>query len=185
MTNNVLETIMNRRSIRNYKDEQLSEEETQAILDAGIQAPSANNSQSWHFTVIQNKNLIDFISDKSKEVMRKSDNENIVKVGQSGVNIFYNAPTVVIVSGKEEVQSSLVDCSAAIENMLIAAESIGVGSVWIGFVRFFFSLREEVKRLDLPKGYVPYYAVALGHKKDDNKITGPSNRNKNVVNYIK
>lgn len=185
MTNSVLETIMNRRSIRSYKDEQLTDGEVQAILGAGIQAPSANNSQSWHFTVIQNKNIIDFISDKSKEVMRKSDNETIVKMGQSGVNIFYNAPTVVIVSGREDVQSSLVDCSAAIENMLIAAESIRVGSVWIGFVRFFFSLVEEVKKLNIPEGYVPYYAVALGYKRDDNKMTVPSNRNKNVVNYIR
>lgn len=185
MTNNVLETIMNRRSIRSYKDEQLSEMEVQSILDAGIQAPSANNSQSWHFTVIQNKNIINFISDKSKEEMRKSDNETIVKIGKSEINIFYNAPTIIIVSGKEDVLSSLVDCSAAIENMLIAAESIGVGSVWIGFVRFFFSLKEEVKKLNMPEGYVPYYAVALGHKKDDNKVTGPSNRNKNVVNYIR
>lgn len=52
MENEVIKAIRNRRSTRKYKDKQISEEELQTLLDAGIQAPSANNSQSWHFTVI-------------------------------------------------------------------------------------------------------------------------------------
>lgn len=184
MENDVLKTIRNRRSTRKYKDQQIREEELQTILDAGIQAPSANNSQPWHFTVIQDRNMINFISDKAKEVMLQSDNEGIVNVGKSTMNIFYNAPTLIIVSGKEEVNSSLVDCSAAIENMLIACESIGLGAVWIGFVRFFFTLEEEVKKLKLPNGYKPFYAVSVGYKSDDN-ILGPSKRNKDVISYIR
>ncbi|MBB6630727.1 nitroreductase family protein [Clostridium algidicarnis] len=184
MENEVLKAIKNRRSTRKYKEKQISEEELQALLDAGIQAPSANNSQSWHFTVIQDRDMINFISDKSKEVMRESDNKSIVNVGKSAGNIFYNAPTLIIISGKKEVQSSLVDCSAAIENMLIAGESIGLGTVWVGFVRFFFTLAEQVKKLKLPDGYEPFYAVAVGYKEDDS-VFGPSKRNKEVVNYIR
>lgn len=184
MNNLVLETIMNRRSLRSYKEGQLTEGELQAILDAGIQAPSANNCQSWHFTVIQDKSLIKHMNEKSKEVMLESIDENIVKAGKGNVNLFYNAPTLIIVSGKEDKQSSLVDCSAAIENMLIAGESIGVGGVWIGMIRFFLTLTDEVKQLNIPDGYKPFYAVAFGHKKDTS-ITAPSKRNKDVINYIR
>jgi len=184
MKNEVLKAIESRRSTRKYTDEQIGEEELQTILEAGIQAPSANNSQSWHFTVIQDKEMINFMSDKSKEVMLQSDNESIVNVGKSPLNIFYSAPTIIVVSGKEDVSSSLVDCSAAIENMLLASESINLGTVWIGFVGFFFTLSDEVKKLKLPNGYKPFYAVAIGHKSKDS-IPGPSKRNKDVVNYIR
>ena len=184
MENQVLRAIRDRRSTRKYKEKQISEEELQVILEAGIQAPSANNMQPWHFTVIQKKEMINHISDKSKELMLQSDNEHIVSMGKSQVNIFYNAPTVIILSGKETVPSSLVDCSAAIENMLIAGESIGLGSVWIGLVRFFFADNEEVKKLELPDGYKPHYAVAIGYKNGD-IIQGISKRNMDVINYIR
>jgi nitroreductase len=184
MENEVLNSIKNRRSTRKYKEEQISEEELQTLLDAGIQAPSANNSQSWHFTVIQDRDMISFISDKSKEVMLQSDNDNIVNIGKKSINLLYNAPTVIIVSGKTEVGSSLVDCSAAIENMLIAAESIGLGTVWVGLVRFFFTLKDEVKKLKLPNGYEPFYAVSIGYKENDSDLV-PSKRNREVINYIR
>jgi nitroreductase len=184
MENQVLKAIKSRKSTRKYKNEQISEVELQTILEAAIQAPSANNMQPWNFTVIQDRDMISFISNKSKEVMLKSDNEIIVKTGKSSINIFYDAPTVIIVSGKEAVKSSLVDCSAAIENMLIATESIGLGSVWVGFVGFFFTLSDEVKRLNLPEGYKPFYAVAIGYK-SENSNQEISKRNKDVINYIR
>lgn len=183
MKNEVLEAIGNRRSTRHFKTEQISEEELQALLDAAVEAPSANNSQSWHFTVIQDKNLIDFISEQAKSEMLRSNDEYVKRVGASSTSILYNAPTVIVVSGKREVASSLVDCSAAIENMLIAAESIGLGAVWIGMVRFFFTLEDNTKKLNLPEGYVPYYAIAIGYK--ENSGVRPVSRNRDVVNYIR
>lgn len=184
MKNETLKSIMNRRSTRKYKQEQISDEELQILLDSAIQAPSAMNSQPWHFTVVQNKEMIDHMNDKSKESMAKDENPYVSKVGQGNGHIFYQAPTVIVVSGKSEVSSSLVDCSAAIENMLLAGESLGLGSVWVGFSRWFFDLEDEVKKLEIPEGYQPFYTVALGYKEDD-KVVGPGIRNKDVVNYIK
>ncbi|TDX42306.1 nitroreductase [Halanaerobium congolense] len=184
MENEVIKTIKNRRSIRNYKEEQIKEEELKTILEAGIQAPSANNLQPWHFTVVQNKELIDLMSAESKKMMLKSDNPKLVQMGENIPHIFYNAPTVIIASGKKDIESALVDCAAAIENMLITAESIDLGGVWIGLTRFFFQKEENVKKLDLPTGYKPFYAVALGYKGE--KIpTGPSKRKMDVINYIR
>lgn len=184
MKNEVLKAIDNRRSTRSYKDEQIDDEELQILLDAAIQAPSAMNSQSWHFTVVQNKEMINTMSEKSKELMAKDENPYVSNVGKGSGHIFHKAPTVIVVSGKKDVSSSLVDCSAAIENMLLAGESIGLGSVWIGFVRYFFRLEDEVKNLKIPQGYEPHYAVSIGYKKNESE-KGPGERNKDVVNYIK
>jgi len=184
MENEVVKSIINRRSTRKYKAEQISEEELQVLLECGIQAPSAVNAQPWHFTVVQNKEMINNMSNKAKEVMLQSDNDDVVKFGKSDVNIFYNAPTVIVVSGKKDVSSSLVDCSAAIQNMLIAAQSIGLGTVWVGLVRFFFTLNTDIQKLGLPDGYEPFYAVAVGYKENDSNL-GPTKRDKDVVTYIK
>ncbi|KGM98411.1 nitroreductase [Clostridium novyi A str. 4552] len=186
MSNVVIETIKSRRSIRSYKREQITDKQLQEILDAGMHAPSSHNSQSWHFTVIQNEKVISHISDKAKEVMMNSEDNKIVQIGKGAGNIFYEAPTVIIVSGNQNSNSgsTIVDCSAAIENMLLAAESLGLGSIWIGLVKFFFTLEDEVKKLNIPKGYVPHYAIAVGHKQDNLEVKEKIIK-RDVVNYIK
>lgn len=164
MENQLPKTTKNKRRTRNYKDEQISEKELQIVIEAANKTPSENNLRPWDFKVVQDKETINFISRKSKEVMLKSDNKSIVNIGKSPSNIFYNAPTVIIVSAKEDVSSSLSDCSKAVENMLIASENIKLGAVWVGLVVFFFKLSEEVKKLEVPCGFKPCYAVAIGYK---------------------
>ncbi|KEI00548.1 nitroreductase family protein [Clostridium botulinum] len=186
MSNIIIETIKSRRSIRGYKNEQITDKQLNEILEVGMHAPSSHNSQSWHFTVIQNKEVINNISNKSKEVMLNHEDSAVVQMGKSDNNIFYNAPTVIVVSGNENSNSgsTLVDCSAAIENMLIAAESLGLGSIWIGQIKFFFTLKDEVKKLNIPEGYKPHYAIAIGYKDEDTKIKDKI-INRNVINFIK
>lgn len=184
MENKVLDAIKNRRSIRSYKEEQIKEEELQAIIEAGLNAPSANNEQSWHLTVIQDKKFIKNISEKSSEVMASSTDERTAAYGKSKKDILYGAPTIIIVSGDEKAGSPLVDCSAAIENMLLAAYSLNIGSLWIGMIRHYLTLKDEVKKLNLPEGYKPYYAVALGYKNLLNNPVAPEKK-KNTVNFIR
>lgn len=163
--NKVLEVIKSRRSIRRYLPDPLKQEELDAILEAGLYAPSAHNDQPWHFTVIRDKALLDRISRLSKELMLKGDLDWMREMGANPqFHVFHNAPAVVVVSMRKDALSPLVDCSAAIENMLLAAESLDIGSCWIGLARFWFSMAEEVKRLNLPAGYDPCYAVTLGYK---------------------
>ncbi len=181
--NQVLETIKKRRSIRKYLPEPLKESELQAILEAGAYAPSAHNEQSWHFTVIRNRALIDRISVKAKEVMAQQTTGWVKEMGENkALHILYKAPAVVIVSMKTAAMSPLVDCSAAIENMLLAAESMDIGSCWIGLARYYFTLKDELPRLRLPEGYEPCYAVTLGYK--GQRPTRALPRKKNAVNYI-
>ncbi len=184
--NEVINTIKNRRSVRIYREEQITEEELQVIVEAGLWAPSGHNAQPWHITVIQNKDLLSHISNIATNEMAQSPLEWVARMGKSGRNLFYNAPTVLIVSGKKEDEvmlNSSVDCAAAIQNMLLAAESLGIGSCWIGLIRFFFAQKEEVKKLLLPEDVKPLYAVCLGYKGRANG-KGPERKSGNV-SYIR
>lgn len=183
--NEVLKTIKSRRSVRSYLPTQIEPEELHLIIEAGIYAPTAHNDQPWHFTVIQNKELLSQINEKTKELMANSENEFMRNLGlNSKMNIIYNAPTLIIVSGKKDALEPKIDCSAAIQNMLIAAESLNIGSVWLSFVTHYFGLQDEIKKLDIPEGYEPYYGVALGYKSIEKELTAPK-RNVEVINHIK
>lgn len=185
--NETLKNIRNRRSTRVFQSEQIKDGELQAILDAGIYAPSATNLQPWHFTVVQNKDILDRLSDGFKELAKNSNIEYLKKVGNDdNFHVFYNAPTVVIISGDENIKSAPVDCAAAVENMLVAAESLEIGSCWIGFIAFLFNSEEGTeftKELGIPQGFKQIHAAALGYKK--NKSTNAPARKENTVNYIK
>jgi len=181
--NPVLTAIKNRRSVRQYRPEQITKEELDAILEAGMWAPSSHNSQPWHFTVIQDPAKIKQLSDETKKILATSEIDWVRKIGLSDRNIFHGAPTVVIVSGHQgDSFEPIVDCAAAIQNMLLAAESLDIGSCWNGLVRFYFNTEAGRKFVPLPEGYIPYYAVSLGYKKVPN---GPGPQRKGIqINYL-
>lgn len=187
MMNETLKVIQNRRSTRKFLEDQLKDEEIKAIIEAGIYAPSGHNKQPWHFTVVQKKEVLHQLNIDAKEIAKSFEDELIKKMGSNErFNIFYNAPTVIIVSGGEDGITTASDCAAATENMLLAAESIGVGSCWVGMVSLLFKGPEGSKyreQLGIPEGYEPYYAVALGYKKLI-AVKAPE-RKENTVNYIK
>lgn len=187
MMNETLKVIKNRRSTRKFLEDQLKDEEIKAIIEAGIYAPSGHNKQPWHFTVVQKKEVLDQLNIDAKEIAKSFEDELIKKMGSNErFNIFYNAPTVIIVSGGEHGLTTASDCAAATENMLLAAESIGLGSCWVGMVSLLFKGPEGSKyreQLGIPEGYEPYYAVALGYKKLT-AVKAPE-RKENTVNYIK
>lgn len=99
------------------------------------------------------------------------------------LDLTHGAPTLILVSGKEGNYSPLVDCSAAIENMLIAAESLNIGSLWIGLISLAFENKEVLEKLNIPNGYKPYFGIALGYK-NVGEVKAPK-RNENVITYIR
>lgn len=185
--NDTLKIIKSRRSTRAFLPEQVREEELHAILEAAIYAPSATNQQPWHFTVIQNRDLIDRLSQDFKELALKSERAYLQNVGKNEkFHVFYHAPTVILISGDESKYGAIVDCSAATQNMLIQAESLGIGSCWVGFIAFLLNSPEGkiyIKELGIPEGFKQYHAVALGYKKL--KSANAPIRKNNVINYIR
>ena len=149
-----LDVIKERRSIRKFKPEQIKEEELQAIIEAGLYAPSAINKQR-----------------------KMGSNEKY--------NCFYHAPTVILVSGKDNERSKVIDCSAATQNMLLAAEALNIGSCWVELVSLAFvgpQAQELREKLNLPEGYTPLYSVLLGYKDMEGKAAP---RKENTVQYIR
>ena len=183
--NEVLNVIKSRRSVRNFKPEQISEESLDLILEAGIYAPTAHNDQPWHFTVIQNEDFLRYINEKTREAMAGSDIEWIKKMGSNpAFNVTYSAPTLILVSGRKDGIAWEADCAAAIENIILADESLDIGSVWLGLVKFFYDQEGEKEKLGIPEGYQPYYGIALGYKAVVRKDFIPK-RNRDIINYIR
>ncbi len=184
--NETLRTIASRRSVRSYKKEQIKDEELQAILEAGLQAPSGHNDQSWYFTVIQNKKIIQEINDGAKSVMRSSATDWVVHAGNSDqLHIFYHAPTIILVSAKNGAVSPMPDTCAAIENIFIAAESLKIGSCWIGFARYFFENGKNHKESGIPEGYTIQNTIALGYKPDTPLLSPPARKYEKYFDIIK
>lgn len=186
--NEVIQNILNRRSVRIYTEEQIRQDDLDLILKAATYAPSACNTQPWHFTVIQNRELIETLDQETKNVLCKiEDNELFQKLGQNeNYKVFYNAPTIIIVSGEKSSHCPLTDCSAATQNMHLAAESIDIGSCWIGLITYLLKSpkgEEFLKTLQIPEGYEPYFAITLGYKKYPN--AKPAARRENTISYIK
>ncbi len=184
--NETIKTIKNRRSIRQYKAEQIGDAEIQAIMEAAIHAPSAMNQQKWHFTVIQNPATLAKMAEGVRQSMLKSGVEFLAERAKStDFNVFYNAPTVVLVTADEKAHFTEFDCGAAAENIAVAAESLNIGSCVIGLSSFLFESDEasEIKKeLGIPEGYKFIITIALGSK-DANPPVPP--KNKDVINYIK
>lgn len=185
--NETLRIIKQRRSIRSFTGEQIKEEELQAVLEAGLYAPSAGNQQAWHFTVIQDRGLLDRLNVAAKEAAKKVENEHVRQMANNEkFNIFYGAPTLILVSGDEQAMVIEEDCGAATQNMLLAAEAIGLGSCWINLVLFAFdsSKGPEFRReLGIPGGYKPYCSAVLGYKKVA-AVNAPA-RKPNLITYIR
>lgn len=170
--NRVMEVIKSRRSTRKFTDQPVEREKIDMILEAGTWAPSANNMQSWHFTVVQDGQLIKKMSDVSKENALTSKVEAERKMASNkDLDLFYGAKTVIVVSASEESEDAITDISAATQNMLLAAESLGLGSCWNGMKYLFNYLPEHevLKELQLPEGVKPYYSVPIGYKAFEGK----------------
>ena len=187
--NPVIENIKKRRSIRKYKEMQIEEEKIETIIEAGLYAPSGHNAQPWHFTVLQNKNKIDQISIGTKEALKDCETPIFRRMARNeSFHILYDAPTVIVVSGKKEGAYSMeADLGAATQNMLLAAESLGVSSCWIGLVVEYFKGEEKDKRneeMGVPEGYEVQYAVTLGYSSLEGSPKAHI-RKENTVNYIK
>ena len=162
----VLKAIADRRSHRVYKGEQIPEEVLAQILEAGLEAPSARNHQPWHFSVVQDAGLIQEVHDEAARVMGNSGSP---RFSDPDFQMFYHAPTVIFLFGEKDFAWTQVDCGIAVENMALAAEGLGVGSVILGLPKPAFAgekADELRKRLACPEGYDFVIALALGYAAD-------------------
>ena len=156
MDNEVLQALRTRRSCRNYKPEQITDEELQAVLEAGTWAPTAMGLQDPWIVAVQNPALLEKISRMNREVWGRD------------IDPFYGAPTYVLVfaSDPEKWKNGVPDGSLVLGNMMLAAHAVGLGSCWINREREMFATPEGralMAELGLPEGLIGVGALALGY----------------------
>lgn len=163
-SNIVIENILTRRSIRDYKEEPVAREDMARILECGIYAPSAMNSQQWAVRVVDSREFIAGVT-----AVALAQNPAIGE--QPGFrNIFRNAPTVAFIAIPEESYSGEYDSGLLSQNMMLAAWSMGVGSCCLGSVVPVMNSPEAkpyLERLNLPEGYKLMVAIAFGYPAED------------------
>lgn len=149
MKQETLQSMRERRSIRAYKPEQISQEELRIVLEAGTYAPTGMGRQSPKMVVVQDKETISYLSKLNAKVMG------------SDSDPFYGAPTVVIVFGDSTVSTCVEDGSLVMGNLLLAAYCAGLGSCWIHRARQVFE-SDEGKQL-MKKWGIPEQFIGIGH----------------------
>jgi nitroreductase len=145
-----LEAIHTRRSIRTYLDQPLPTELIQKLLAAAMQAPSARNQQPWQFVVIDDR-----------AILAK------VPAFMPNAAMAARAPLAILVCGDLSLEESegywVVDCAAAVENMLLAAHALGLGAVWCGVYPREQRMDGLRQLVGLPKNVIAHSLVVLGY----------------------
>lgn len=162
--NVVVENIMTRRSIRDYKTEPVDRETMAKVLECGIYAPSAMNSQGWAVRVVDAPDFIEGVTNIA--VAQRPE----IKEQEGFRNIFRNAPTVAFIAIPEESYSGEFDSGLLAENMMLSAWSMGIGSCCLGSVVPVMNSEEAkpyLERLNLPEGYKLMVAIAFGYPAQD------------------
>ncbi|MBC2722400.1 MAG: nitroreductase family protein [Desulfosporosinus sp.] len=149
-----MQTIMTRRSVRKYFDQPIGEDQVQWMLRAAMNAPSAGNEQPWEFVVITDKDNLSKVPEfhpYSKMLL-----------GATVAILVVADPTKV--KYEEELQQLWIqDCSAATQNILLAAHSLGLGAVWLAVYPDPPRLNGMRKLFGIPEELVPFSIVSLGY----------------------
>lgn len=162
---NTYESIITRRSTRKYLDKEVSQELLEKIIETGRYAPSGGNSQSNHFLVIQNKQIIDHLVkmvERAFSQMEITENmyrslQNSINLSKKGGYVFcYNAPVLIIVANKKDYGNNQADCALALENMMLEANELDLGNCYINQLKW---LNEDQKILS--------YLQSLGMNEDE------------------
>jgi nitroreductase len=145
-----LEAIQTRRSVRKYEKKEITDEIVEKLLSAAMSAPSAVNQQSWEFIVIKDREMLDAIPTFSPFARMAA---------HAPLGILVCADTRNVIIPRFWVQ----DCSAATQNLLIAAHALGLGAVWTGVYPMDDRVAGFAKHCQLPEGVVPLAFVVVGY----------------------
>ncbi len=199
--NEVLRTIRTRRSIREFKDRPLETETIETIVDAGRMAPTARNRQGCHFIVVTDREVIAEMSRLCVKlatfvmknhwwtrlfapIARDAEFRRTVLTRRGGLEdpVYYKAPCVVLTLGEKGNEYAHDDCVLACQNMQLAAWSLGVGSIMLGYGAVFARTRRGRQLVGMPKGYTLDGVVALGHPAHE--IDKVAKRKENLLGWV-
>ena len=170
-----MEAILTRRSTRNYLPGPVEREKLDALIAAARQAPSGGNNQTNHFFVIRSQSVIQrlvgmtqtaFAAMEADENTYASLRHSIEASKKGGYVFCYNAPVLIAVANRKGYGNNIADCACAIENMMIAANALDLGSCWINQLRWLNGdpgLTEYLQSLGMEENERIYGAVIIGY----------------------
>lgn len=189
----IFETIMHRRSIRRFEPKQIEETALQQILQAGLYAPCAGGRQGVIFAVCQDKK----VNERLGKIKRANSNPRMatatsfVSREQPSIaddpkltNAFYDAPTVITLFAPKNFLFSVDDCAVAAENMMLAADALGIGSCYIGqgWPAFAAPYGQEILRQwNIPADHYAVMQLLLGYAKEGDNHPTPKPRKEGRV----
>ncbi len=183
------EVLKRRRSVRSYTGEPVSDEQLKKLIDLAILAPTAMNLQPWRFIVVTNKKVLSGVNARVKQIM---DDQRVAEqmpmediaamISAPGYNIFYGAPALIVITAQKGNQAAVADCQLAAENLFLAAEAMGLGTCYMGFLFFGKEDPEVRKALHMPEGQDLMAACCVGHPKGD---AGPTQRRAAEVEWVR
>ena len=181
--NNTIKDIITRRSVKKYKDKPVEMELVEQIVTAGTYAPSGMNKQAAVILAITNKEMRDRLSRMNLDVVIR----NGMQTSSGHSDPFYGAPVVLVVLAKKEVGTRVYDGSLVMENMMIAANSLGLGSCWIHRAKETFETEEGkqmLRDLGLEGEYEGIGNCIVGYAADD-ALKPQSPRKDDYVVWVK
>ena len=193
----ILQTILHRRSIRRFDTRQIEEETLQKILQAGLYAPSAGGRQGVIFAVCQDREINERLGriKRANSHPRMATAASYVSREQPSIaddpkltNAFYDAPTVITFFAPKQFLFSVDDCAVAAENMMLAADALGIGSCYIGqgWPEFADPYGQEVlKKWRIPTDHYAVMQLVLGYPREGDRHPTPKPRKEDRVLYIR
>ena len=170
-----LQAILTRRSTRDYRPDMVETEKLEQVLAAARQAPSGGNNQTCHFLVIRSREVLRKLAAMAEEAfagMEATEDtyaslRHAITASKRGGYVFcYNAPVLIAVANRRDYGNNMADCACAIENMMVAANALDLGSCWINQLRWLNeepALVEYLRSLGMKENERVYGAVILGY----------------------
>lgn len=161
-----LNAIFTRRSVRKYTDEKLTDEQKKILIKAGLYAPSARNNQPWRFIAIDDRNVLDEINN-----------------AHPYAKMILEAPFAIAVCGDSNINPEQwhIDCSAATQNIMIAAKALGLDSVWLGVYPNADRVESIQNVLRTPKHIIPLSIIVIGYSNEVKE--NPERWDENKIRY--
>lgn len=174
----VIQNILSRKSIRKFRDQEIPKPVLEQLLSCAVAAPSANNMQTWRFYVLQGREKIERLKQVINEAIGEIEGKKVKFYG------FNNPDTVVILSNDRRNDNGAIDCACAAENLMLAASSLGLGSVWNNALPKLCdeeTVREYLSEIGIHKRHRVYSVICLGYPDEEPKKT---ERRQDVIFWV-
>ncbi len=163
------EAIAQRRSVRSYSDRPVPKDIIQQLLTAATRAPSAMNTQSWAFGVMEGKEQLQQMGDRARlALLAELDAKGVTgefrdRLSDPEMKPFYGATALVVVYSTAQSPFSGINCALAAQNLMLCATDLGLGTCWIGIASPLFNARETKQELGVPEEFEAIAPIIVGY----------------------